>query len=369
MLLATLALVPVLVGASELVARVVFERPPDRYLRHPLLGVGWAPNHAFERLSIDDPPVRFTLEVNPLGFRGRSLRIPEKQPGTYRIFFLGASTTENAMLPEERTFPGRVEATLQAKFGSQPRVEVANTGVAGSGIGFALGMLVHRVLPLEPDLVVVLEGHNELMRSLERDWTPYSLPRPDTPPTFKDWLVGKSRLLAVLDDRRHRFQPDDKRRWFARHRAERRATPFTAPAVPVNRGVGRFRAQLRRLALLCEDAGAVCVFMTQPSLYQEPMPRTCEDALVGAVVDGQNLETKDLARGLEAYNEAVREVGRERGCLLVDLEREIPKDLDHFIDDVHLTSRGNEAVAAAVLRVVLASGTLPRHVYSQGGAR
>src|SRR5690349_1271074 len=97
--------VAALLAPGELVARATVPAPVTMFGRYALAGVMWTPGFRAERLSLDTPPERFTFEVNPVGFRGRSMTTFAKPPGTYRVFFLGASTTENAFFPEERTFP------------------------------------------------------------------------------------------------------------------------------------------------------------------------------------------------------------------------------------------------------------------------
>ena len=74
----------------------------------------------------------------------------------------------------------------------------------------------------------------------------------------------------------------------------------------------------------------------------------------------QNLDTATIKRGMDAYNDAVREVAKEQGAILIDTANAVPKDLVHFIDDVHLTSKGNEDEAKAILDAILdAEGRLP----------
>ena len=51
-------------------------------------------------------------------------------------------------------FPGLVEARLNDKLRGNPRVEVSNCGIAGFGVARSLSLIEHRVLNLEPDLVV-----------------------------------------------------------------------------------------------------------------------------------------------------------------------------------------------------------------------
>jgi lysophospholipase L1-like esterase len=360
---AALGLAAALLGLAEGAARIFFTAPSPLYVHHPLLGPTLAPGTSFERLSIDEPPVLFRVEINALGFRGKRMKTEAKPAGTYRIFFLGASTVENALLPEERTFPGRTDDALNEHYKGAPPVEVANCGVAGTGIEYAEGMLLHRVLPLEPDLCVFLVGHNAWFATINSDWDPAAPPLPEIPPTFKDWLTGASRLVAVLDARKRArsAREDNKRDWYESHRKDRRAVPFTPPRVDVLRGLPYFRTQLHRIALLCKDAGVACAFMTQPNLYKDSMKPEEEATLVGArLPDGQNLETPVLKKGLDGFNEAIREACSKEGVILIDAAREVPQDLEHFIDDVHLTSAGNEAVARSVLQAIQKDGKLPR---------
>ena len=360
---AVLGLCVLLLLVAEGAARLFTAPPPAPYVHHPLLGPGWAPDYSFERLSIDEPPVLFTLQVNHLGFRGKRMKTEKKPAGAYRIFFIGASTVENALLPEERTFAGRTDDALAERFKGSPAVEVANTGVAGTSIEFATGMLVHRVLPLEPDLCVFLVAHNAFFDSMRDAWDPGAPPGPEAPPSFKDWLSGASRLVALLDARKRArsAREDNKLGWYEAHRKDRHASSFTEPKNDIFRGVPYFKKCLKRLATLCKSEGCACAFMTQPALYKDRMRPEEEAALQGVVVDGQNLPTATIKLALDAYDEATREVCREEGALLIDAARKVPRDLTCFVDDVHLTSKGNEAVAASVLEAIVdAKGSLPR---------
>ncbi|MEZ0227043.1 MAG: SGNH/GDSL hydrolase family protein [Planctomycetota bacterium] len=369
LLLAIVLASVVVLLAAEGVARLVAPPQPPLYVSHPLLGPSLAPNTVIERLSIDEPPVVFKLEMNPLGFRGKRMKETAKPKGAYRIFFLGASTVENILLPEERTFPGRVDDALAERVKGAPPVEVANTGVAGTGLEYSIGMLVNRVLPLEPDLCIFLHGHNAFFDSMREKWDPKAPPLPAPAPQFKDWLAGSSRLVALLEARKRarNSREDNKRWWYEGHRRERQVqfekdgSKYTAPRFDVKRGIPHFKQQLHRLALLARDAGAVCAFMTQPVLYKDGTSAEEEAALQGVHIDGQNLDTPTLKYAMDAFNEAIRQVCREEGAILIDAAAEVPRDLQHFVDDVHLTSKGNEAVASSVLRAILgAKNELPR---------
>ena len=48
---------------------------------------------------------------------------------------------------------------------------------------------------------------------------------------------------------------------------------------------------------------------------------------------------------LELYNDVTREVGRERGVLVIDLAREMPKNSTYYYDLMHYTNAGAARVA------------------------
>ena len=42
--------------------------------------------------------------------------------------------------------------------------------------------------------------------------------------------------------------------------------------------------------------------------------------------------------------------------LLIDLEKALPKDLEHLYDDCHYTAKGNAVIADAIAQALLAKG-------------
>ncbi|HZU97117.1 MAG TPA: SGNH/GDSL hydrolase family protein [Planctomycetota bacterium] len=352
----------VLLAATEAIARLAFAAPQAAWIPHPFVGRVRPPNLSLERVSLEDGST-FRFETNALGLRGRSIAGAEKPAGTYRIFFVGASTTENPNLPEEKTFPAIVERLLAAKLGGAPRVEVGNAGISGGDTDSTLANLAHRLLPLHPDLVVALEG-NDFFESLREDWEPttYYLAR-SRPPRFTEWLVASSRFLGVLDASFGGGMERDPRPQYRRRAKKRHDRPFVDPPPAVFlRGRDRFRENLGRMALLCDDAGAVLCLMTVAWLYKPEQPPD-EDAVIwqtDPAASSFNLTTAAARRGADAYNEIVRSVARERGALLVDLDAAVPHDLVNLVDDVHLSVAGNERAARAIVDGLLASGALPR---------
>jgi lysophospholipase L1-like esterase len=98
---------------------------------------------------------------NSLGYRGREVTI-EKPRGVYRIVTLGGSSTYDVRIEDNaQTAAAQLERLLREEYGFA-NVEVINAGVPGYNSWEILANLEFRVLDLDPDLVIIYEGTNDV---------------------------------------------------------------------------------------------------------------------------------------------------------------------------------------------------------------
>lgn len=98
---------------------------------------------------------------NARGFRGEDIEIP-KPRGRWRIAILGGSTTYGEFIPrDEETLPGRLDAMLKDRIPAAD-IEVINAGAPGYNSWESLINLQFRVLDLEPDVVILFDGVNDV---------------------------------------------------------------------------------------------------------------------------------------------------------------------------------------------------------------
>ena len=98
---------------------------------------------------------------NSLGYRNDEF--PLKKPdGVYRIVALGGSSTYDVRIEDNAaTFTAQLEKLLKEDYGYQS-VQVINAGVPGYNSWEMLVNLEFRVLDLNPDLVIIYEGTNDV---------------------------------------------------------------------------------------------------------------------------------------------------------------------------------------------------------------
>lgn len=294
---------------------------------------------------------------NHLGLRGPDL--PRDTAGLLRIVAVGGSTTECMYLSDGQDWPALLGAQLSRE--GRP-IWVNNAGLDGhSTFGHAI-LLDDVVLPLRPQVVLLLVGANELGRSdLGRydraQWRQRSRSWPEHSAILRTWRAwrqartvreaGIGHRALELDGTPAPLPPDSLRMQLAREQA----------LLP------RYRARLEALITLCRAEGSQPVLMTQPCIAANVM----DTALARRLLDLPLLTGTDgrtLLERLDLINSVTRRVAEEQDLPLIDLARELPGGPAHFYDAFHFTKAGSVAVAALCADRLTAylSARFPQHL-------
>lgn len=89
----------------------------------------------------------------------------EKDSSTYRIFCLGASTTQGFPYPPSAAFPAMLKRVLSSVY-AQKNFEVINCGITAIASHSVLDMSHEILEKYQPDLLVLYTGHNEFYGAL-----------------------------------------------------------------------------------------------------------------------------------------------------------------------------------------------------------
>lgn len=254
--------------------------------------------------------------------------------GERELRCLGDSVTYGHGVRRDDTWPAALQRWLveagQASPGRGWRVVNRGSG------GLKIDALTRRELPLlqamKPEdrpLVLLLIGHNDLLAWGGQPGLPPSGIRPGEPPAAR-----APRLLRVL-------------RW-ALHQRE---APVSA-LQDLDAALPPFEEAVAQLAQATEAAGGRLVMMTY--LIPGPAP------------DGTSAEfTTALANSREhqqRINALIRAAAARLALPLIDLERDLPAparwDPTWFLDDIHPTPTGYQAMAAAIGEGLRWSGLL-----------
>jgi lysophospholipase L1-like esterase len=286
------------------------------------------------------------VSVNSLGFRGPEIAVP-KPTGTVRLAFLGASTTWCAEVSSnEQVWTHLVTEELSRAFPAV-RFDYINAGVPGYTLESILTNYVHRVAPLQPDVVVIYEAANNLsgeMRHLAARRGIISTEKLE----FGSW-PGRYSLLWNLVEKNLKVLAAQR---IARSENQRLEVD------PRTLGAGYKEALTRVVRAAQQQARlvAVATFSVQPRRDQSPQRQM--QASSSALFYMPFLHPETIIGAYERYNEIVREVAKETGALLIDGENDIPGDPVNFNDSVHVTDMGSKAMADRIARALKTSPRL-----------
>ncbi len=269
------------------------------------------------------------IKINSLGFRGADFS-REKPPHTIRIACVGASTTFCSEVSDDSaTWAAQLQSLLQAKY-PDVHIEVINAGIPGYVIAESLQNLEHRVLPLQPDLVIYYEANNDMAwdsRSLAQDrgliaeGAQYRSP-------FSKFMSEHSLLYDLVN----------KNLTVLLNRGDVQAKKLSElpPNLP-----DRFAGKLSEMHDLLSERQIPMVLSTFLAKYRRDQPRATQISNADVAfyyMPWMSIET--LLDGLDLYNEAIIRLAHSKQIPVVEDRTSIPADDEHFADFVHLRDAG-----------------------------
>lgn len=292
-----------------------------------------------------------SFTTNNMGFRGPSLISP-KPRNEFRIFIVGASTTECFYLDDSESLDRTVQDALSQRVVGGKFVRVYNAGKSGDASDDHIAMISQRIIHLSPDMIVLFCGINDLSRSIYGyDYLHYVRPSEHrTQSSTRDLVAFLStefqiprRIYSTLK----RFAPQSDReiletvtlRSTYKQRIARCRAHFP-PSIPPNTTVEAYRNNLKTIVGAVQAHGIDLVFMTQQSTWNSRVDPTAKERHWMLYIAGVTYREDFMDQALEGLNAAMRDVAELHSVKLYDLAHEIPKSSEFFYDDVHFNVKG-----------------------------
>lgn len=309
-----------------------------------------------KRLPDMDSVVVFT--TNNLGFRGDSIILP-KPKDEYRIFIVGGSTTENLFIDDAWGLERKIQEALQVSATSR-NIKVYNAGKSGDGSPDHLAMLGHRITHLQPDLVILFPGINDLNR-LFGGYDYLHFPKPGVLEKGSSWQGFKfflsnfqivRRLINILNPEK----PNARTSIFLKTNYEDKVKEVMA--LPLKEGLpeadfGFFKRNILSFVGILKAQKIDILLMTQTHTWGDISDEFLKtNHWMMGVGDVRYPEAK-LAESIGQINEMLHNISDQEEIALLDLEKEIPKTSAYFYDDCHFNKGGirksAELISAAIL--------------------
>jgi len=280
--------------------------------------------------------------VNTMGFRGPGVAVP-KPPGTLRIVLLGGSSTFGWGVDDHETIDSYMREALLERYPDRT-IEVVNLAFDGYDSYQLYERFRSDGLALEPDVVIVNSGVNDVRNAWYRD--------------IRDGDRRTMLYLGTLDQLRFELERGGPtiwsriKHWFhvarvpgwvhqqVRLAGSRSVAQDLQPAAYHWDALDYFERNVQRLLVLAADsANAIVLFSTPPSSLHPGD----EHPLVSYWLHDAR-STQEYRDSLSVRGQAVvaEEAGKGRVAAYVPHE-ELPRAF--FLDDAHLTPEGNRRMA------------------------
>ena len=318
------------------------------------------------------------FSTDNFGFRGDELMVP-KPANEVRVFVIGGSTTENISLDDTQDMSRLLQEILQETEragGSNRTWKVYNAGKSGDRSYDHLAMVSQRIAHLQPDVVVVFAGINDLFAGLFGvDYT-HMAPLELSRGRMLRLLASESQLFRRAHAVARRFarrSPIEIQQTiaFKTNYAEKarlqRSYPEVDETPPTN--VPAYAQNLDSIAAVARAAGARVVLMTQATSWSAP----ADAEIVGwqwmRLRRSRTWSGAAMGAALELYNDAMREIAGEQQLALVDLPTLVEPSTRHFFDDCHFNVEGARTAAQALAPAVRQSLDAPAPIIDDGTER
>lgn len=329
------------------------EDPFARYKNSPRLNYEYIesqfPKNASYEFEVEsgikhmDSLIRYS--TNNMGFRGDSL-IQPKPISEYRIFLVGGSTTENLFVDDEFGFEKQIQNVLQNESGDRT-FKVLNAGKSGDATPDHLAMLSHRIVHLQPDLIVLFPGINDLNRLAGKyDYLHYPVASTETQRT---WIVDLKfflsnfqvvrRVINILnkDEGNSRTSIFLKTN-YADKVKEVQALPLNPEFPELDFSI--YERNLISFIGMCKSQGIDLLLLTQTHTW-DSMEKDNLDFRHWMVGIGQErYNPEDLAASLNGMNLRLKNIAEREQVPVLDLEQLIPKSIEYYYDDCHFNKQG-----------------------------
>lgn len=308
-------------------------QPYSDYQSHP------SADHLALTDSLKDGNYR--LRIDKDGFIEPSRR--HKHPDL-TLVFLGGSTTECNYVAETNRFPLQVALDLEKDLGI--KVNAFNGGVGGNHTLHSLNSLVNKVIPLKPDMVLILHNINDLNTLLyEGDYYNENPSRGVVRVQGREGLYDLLKKVkdALIPNLYERFKSlvnvgnlvagAEEDEW-----AHLRGKKLT---LEPNKLAARFRANLVSLVRVCQANGIAPVLLTQANRFTvKPDPVIAKT--MAKVEADFGIKYDQYRTAYRLFNQTVRQVSQQTGAVLIDLAAEIPQTSEYMYDPVHFNDAGSK---------------------------
>lgn len=266
------------------------------------------------------------------------------------IVFLGGSTTECLFVSPGNRFPHLTARMLENSTGRT--VNGLNAARSGNNAMHSLLLLIGKIVPLRPDVIVLSHAANDIgiLSSRGTYWTETGstrLLKTETVSLAEGLNRAVRALIPNTADRVHRA-------WRAIRDLLRASQARAATAGKTDSRAQTIELEFTRVLTASVEVakawGITPVLMTQVHVGPDGDAESRDDFLAAERLDRAGLLRRDFSRLHTRMNAATRRVASQTGAALIDLEAAREWRYGEVYDGLHFTDRGSRLAAGIIAR-------------------
>ncbi len=254
--------------------------------------------------------------------------VPEKEfsnlnDSCFTIFCIGGSTTQfnNS---EGIGWPEMVDQNLREKYNKN--VKVFNFGRQWYSTMHSCINYKANLRRYKPDLIIIMHNINDLLYNADFSYLSGGEFRPD----YGHFYGATANLLKPTSLMGRNLEKFKSMMYYKeRNIIEQDSFP----------GIKSFRKNIELLSHLAKQDSTKVLLMTQPNIYTDSMndevKKQCIMVNFEAVGETKYWSYHTAYIGMKQYNDEVKLIAKENDFYCIDLDKQVPKTLDYFNDDVH----------------------------------
>jgi len=358
---------------AEIMARFYLTRlaPPEIFDRYASLeqlteryGQPRHINHRYLGFALNPDYRSGTNRHNSRGFRGDEVLVP-KPEGIFRIVCMGGSTTYSASVEDyHESYPFRLQQELHNI--GYARVEVVNAGVFSYTSSEGLINFETRILDLQPDLVIIYDGVNDVDARLV--WPPkvytgdssgYARRLPATTPPLLEQITLTRMVLVYFE-------------WTEPHIALTRNFIDTPGTYVGNQFLNQYEDGIYPTDLFASAPVETILETNQPIYFERNLRNLIAIAAAHGVevvlatftaspafVENGRASSPEFLSAYVEQNRVLRTIAETTPAFLFDFAAAMPLEARYFSDGVHYSAEGNLLRGSLYARYLIDSGLLP----------
>lgn len=302
--------------------------------------------------SLEDKKYRIAMDDN--GFI-----VPSKvhDESDVDIVFMGGSTTECLYVDELKRFPYLAGRMIEETTGE--KINSFNSGVSGNNSLHSINIFINKILPSEPDVVVLMHNINDVTALiLDRTyWSQRPSKGPIQPSYIKEdqsllygFYLALSRMLPNIIKELNKYTNLESLLLDDSNEIKMRAINLLGGnklLVSRDEIITAFEKNLRLFIAACKIYKVQLVLMTQANRFLDK-PDDVVARNIFKFGETYGIEYLDYKKIYDDVNQVIRNVSADEGVILIDLAEMVPQTSEYMYDPVHFNNYGSEFVSRII---------------------